>query len=121
MALHTKLPITKTCEALLSLAADVQGALPRNYRVLGDRIFQRCIDLIELIAEANAAKGEQREISLDRMLRKLETVKLLLRLAKEKKLISPDLWSRSALLTGSAGRQGGGWLSSTERNRAPAA
>ena len=57
MALHTELPIYRTGVRLLSLAVKVQEQMPRSIkRILGDKITQHCVDLLDLMALANASQ-----------------------------------------------------------------
>jgi hypothetical protein len=122
--MHTDLQIHKTGVELLSLAADVQAVLPRSFRHYGDRIGDECTELLVAIAHANAAKGERRAAHVAIALERVDVVAVMLRVAFGKRLISQKLWARAAELTGSIGRQGGGWLKASlnvNRNAAPAA
>ena len=57
MALHTDLPIYRTGVQLLALAVKVQEQMPRGVkRSLGDKIAQHCVDMLDLMALANAAR-----------------------------------------------------------------
>jgi len=119
MALHTELQIHKTGVELLALAADVQAAIPRSFRNFGNRIGDECTELLVAIARANAAQGPRRAAHLEQLLERLDVVALMLRIAHAKRLISQKLWAGSMQLTGSIGRQAGGWLKSSRS--APAA
>lgn len=55
MALHTDLPIHKTGCQLLALAINVQTQIPRTVkRQLGNKITEHCIEMLDLMAMANA-------------------------------------------------------------------
>ncbi len=57
MALHTALPIYATGGRLLTLAIRIQVQLPRAVkRVLGDQVTTHCIDMLNAMALANAAR-----------------------------------------------------------------
>jgi hypothetical protein len=112
MALHTELQIHKVGVELLGLAADVQAAIPRNFRHFGNRISDECIELLVAIARANAARGAAKAPHIEQLLERLDAVAVLLRVAHSKRLVSQKLWSASMQLTGSIGRQAGGWLKS---------
>jgi hypothetical protein len=57
MAIHTDLPIYRTGVQLLSLAVKVQEQMPRGVkRSLGDKISQHCVEMLDLMALANAAR-----------------------------------------------------------------
>jgi hypothetical protein len=119
MALHTDLQIHKVGVQLLSLAADVQAAVPRSFRNYGHRISDECTELLVQIARANAAMGRGKVPHIEQLLERLEVVAVLLRIAHAKRLISQQMWASSMQLTGSIGRQAGGWLKAA--HRAPAA
>lgn len=54
MALHTRLSIYRTGLELLSLAHRVQEQMPRGMkRIVGEKIAQHCMDILELMALAN--------------------------------------------------------------------
>jgi hypothetical protein len=61
MALHTELPIHRTGVRLLALAVRVQEQMPRSVkRILGEKITQHCVDMLDLMALANATKQDLR-------------------------------------------------------------
>jgi hypothetical protein len=108
MALHKDLPVYKLAYDLLSLATDLTRNMPRDFKAsLGGRIRDECLDVLMLVARANAAydKGPH----LTRLLEHLEVVELLLRLAHDKRFISNGQYARSVLVTDSVGAQAGGW------------
>ena len=125
MALTTDLDIHKQGVLLLSLSVDVQANMRRDFRAsLGVRIGNECVELLMLIARANAARiAAERVTHIERLLERLDAVIFLLRVTHGKKLISHTLWASSIQLTDTIGRQAGGWLKSarTPRTAAPAA
>ena len=119
MALHTQLPIYRTGLQLLTLAHRVQEQMPRGAkRTVGEKIAQHCLDILELMALANASR-EMRAQYLSELLTRQRTVEVLLRVSFDAKRVSPKLWAQSVQLLGSIGAQAGGWLKSA-KNRAPA-
>lgn len=61
MALHTDLPIYRTGTKLLSLAFKVQEQMPRQVkRSLGDKVTAHCVEMLDLMALANATKHADR-------------------------------------------------------------
>jgi hypothetical protein len=61
MALHTDLPIYRTGVQLLSLAFKVQEQMPRGVkRSLGEKISQHCVEMLDLMALANATQRHAR-------------------------------------------------------------
>lgn len=108
MALHTQLPIYRTGLELLSLAHRVQEQMPRGMkRTVGEKIAQHCIDILELMALANASK-DQRAHYLRELLTHQRTVEVLLRVSFDARRVSPALWAKSVQLLGSIGAQAGG-------------
>lgn len=61
MALHTELPIHRTGVRLLDLAIKAQVQMPRTVkRALGEKITQHCVDMLDLMALANATQRDTR-------------------------------------------------------------
>lgn len=121
MALHDQLPIHKTGMRLLDLAVKVKVQLKRDVKqLLGERIMQHCIDMLDLMALANSSRGEVRVQYIEELLTKQRAVTVLLRVAHDGRwLLAPKLWADSIELLGSIGKQAGGWLK--QSNKAPAA
>lgn len=121
MALHTDLPIYKTGVELLALAVKVQQQMPRGVkRSLGDRISQYCVDMLDLMALANATKHGERAAHIRQLMTCLRAATVLLRVSHDSRYLSHGLWAQSVILLDSIGKQGGGWLKSAS-NTAPAA
>lgn len=120
MALHTELPIHRTGVRLLALAVKVQEQMPRSVkRILGEKVTQHCVDMLDLMALANASQRDVRAGYIDELLRRQRAVTVLLRVSHDSRYVSPKLWAESVELLGSIGKQAGGWLKNS--NRAPAA
>lgn len=121
MALHTELPIHRTGVALLSLAFKVQEQMPRGVkRSLGEKLSQHCVDMLDLMALANATKGHERAEHIRQLMSHQRALTVLLRVSHDSRYVSHKLWADSVLLLDSIGRQGGGWLKKSS-NKAPAA
>jgi len=122
MALHTELPIHRTGVRLLSLAVKVQEQMPRSVkRILGEKIVQHCVDMLDLMALANATGRDVRAGYIRDLLARQRALEVLLRVSFDSRYVSPKLWAESVELLGSIGKQGGGWLKSAASNKAPAA
>ena len=120
MALHHELPIYRTGAGLLALALKVQEQMPRSMkRILGEKIAQHCVDMLDLMALANASQREVRAGYIEELLTRHRAITVLLRVSYDSRYISPKIWAESIELLGSIGKQAGGWLKSA--NRAPAA
>jgi len=121
MALHTDLPIHRTGVKLLTLAVQVQQQMPRGVkRSLGDKISVHCVEMLDLMALANATQREERAGYIRALMKQLRAVTVLLRVSHDSRYVSPRLWAESVTLLDSIGKQGGGWLKSAS-NSAPAA
>jgi len=119
MALHTELPIYRTGVRLLDLAVKVQVQMPRSVkRALGEKITQHCIEILDLMAMANATQRDIRSGYINQLLTRQRAITVLLRVSHDARYISPKIWADSIELLGSIGKQAGGWLKSA--NRAPA-
>jgi hypothetical protein len=106
MAIHDQLPIYRTGVQLLALAVKVQEQMPRGVkRILGDKITQHCVDILELMALANAASGPGRAEFLQQLLTRQRAVTVMLRVSHDSRYLSPRLWAQSiVLLTGAVRR-----------------
>jgi hypothetical protein len=120
MAIHTDLPIYRTGVRLLALAVKVQEQMPRSIkRILGEKITQHCVEMLDLMALANATQRDVRAGHIQELLTRQRAVTVLLRVGHDSRYLSPKLWAESIELLGSIGKQAGGWLKTA--NRAPAA
>jgi hypothetical protein len=116
MALHIDLPIYKLAYDLLSLATDLTRNMPRDFKAsMGAQIRHECIGLIVLIGRANIAADKVPH--LDAMLEALQVVELLMRLAHDKRFISPKQWAASVAITERIGAQAGGWRNWSRQQR----
>jgi hypothetical protein len=122
MALHTDLPIHRTGVELLDLATKAQEQMPRGVkRSMGERLFQLCVDMLSLMALANATKRAERAAHLQELLKLVHTAQVVLRVCFDSRYVSPKIWGKATQLLDSIGRQAGGWLKSAAMNKAPAA
>jgi hypothetical protein len=122
MALHSDLPIYRTGVQLLALAVKVQEQMPRGVkRSLGDKISAHCVEMLDLMALANATQRAERAMHINALMTRLRAMTVLLRVSHDSRYVSTRLWGDSVQLLDSIGRQGGGWLKSASTNRAPAA
>lgn len=120
MALHDQLPIHRTGVKLLALAVRVQEQMPRSIkRILGEKIASHCVEMLDLMAFANATQKAERARHIQALLSQQRAMTVLLRVSFDARYVSPKLWAEAVELLGSIGSQAGGWLKSA--NRAPAA
>jgi len=122
MAIHHDLPIYRTGVQLLDLAVRAQVQMPRTVkRMLGEKITQQCVEMLDLMALANATRHAERASYIQALLTRLRATTVLLRVCHDARYVSTKLWSESVQLLDAIGKQGGGWLKSATSNRAPAA
>jgi hypothetical protein len=121
MALHTDLPIHKKGADLLQLAIAAQAQMPRTVkRLLGDKITSHCIEMLDLMAMANASQRGERAALIRELLRHARTLTVLMRVSHKSRYISTTVWADSVQMLESIGKQGSGWLKSAQKT-APAA
>jgi len=121
MALHHQLPIHKTGSQLLGLAARVHAQMPRGFkRTVGDKIVAHCAEMLDLMAMANASRGEQRARCIHEILRQQRAATVWFRVGLDLRAVATAAWGESVQLLDSVGKQANGWLGKT-REKAPAA
>jgi hypothetical protein len=87
---------------------------PRNQKyLLGDRIENILLDILDLLIEA--AYSKQKYESLRRANLKLEKLRYLVRLSKDLKLINIKSYEFSARAIDDIGTSVGGWMKYTKR------
>lgn len=122
MAIHTDLPIYRTGVRLLTLAIKAQEQMPRGVkRSMGDKISSHCVEMLDLMALANATKHRERAENIQALLKHQRALTVLLRVSHDSRHVSTKLWGESVQLLDSIGKQGGGWLKSAASNTRPSA
>ncbi len=112
MAMHTNLPIHKVAFDLLSLSTDITRSIPRDLKAgLGAKVRDECIEVMVLIARANAAR--EKRLHLGELVERVQVIEFLLRLFKEKRFISVPQHAAAIELTASIGKQANAWKRST--------
>ena len=108
MALHTSLSIYKVAYSLFDVVTDLVKNMPRDFkRSIGEKISEESIEIMTLIFRANCAR--EKAPHLGELLERLQVIELLLRLSRDKKLISTGQYAKAIALTDSAGKQANGW------------
>lgn len=112
MALHTQLPIYKVTYDLLDVVTDLVKNMPRDFkRSIGGKIADECVEIVVLIFRANCARDKGPH--LGDLIERLQVAELLLRLSRDKRLISTRQYAEAVELTSSIGKQAAGWRRST--------
>jgi hypothetical protein len=108
MALHTQLPIYKTAYDLLDVVTDLTKNMPRDFKVsIGGKIRDEVVAITVLVFRANVSR--EKEVHLRSLIERLQVAELLLRLSRDKRLISTGQYAKAVDLTNSVGRQASGW------------
>jgi hypothetical protein len=114
MATHTTLPIYKVAYDLLDVATNLVKNMQRDFkRSVGEKITAECIEITVLIFRANVA--QEKAPHLLELLERLQVAELMIRLAKDKRLISQAGYATAIELTTSIGKQANGWRKSALR------
>ena len=94
-------------------ALDRVDGFPKNQRfVLGTRLADAVVKVLELLGEAVYAEREKKRELLDEANRKIEVVRWLVRLCMDRNLISNRQFLHSAKGLEECGRMVGGWARS---------
>ena len=108
MALHTHLPIYKVAYNLLDTITDLAKNMPRDFKAsIGGKLRDECVEIVVLIFRANCAQDKVPHLGL--LIERLQVTKLLLRLSRDKRLISTGQYAQAIELTNSIGKQANGW------------
>jgi len=114
MALHTALPIYKVAYDLLDTITDLAKNMPRDFKAsIGSKLRDECVEIVVAIFRANCANDKAPH--LETLIERLQVAELLLRLSRDKRLISTGQYAKAIALTDSAGKQAGGWRRAANR------
>ena len=90
---------------------DRVDGFPKNQRfVLGTRLADGVLDVMELLAEAAYASANGKATLLVRANRRIESLRWLIRLTKDRNLLSARQFSFSSAALEECGRMLGGWI-----------
>lgn len=110
MAIHTKLPIYKVAYDLLDVVTDLVKNMRRDFkRSIGEKISVECIEIMVLVFRANVAQDKSPHLT--ELIERLQVIELLVRLARDKRLLSTEGYANTIELTTSIGKQANGWRS----------
>ena len=108
MAIHTALPIYKVAYDLLDVITDLAKNMPRDFKAsIGGKLRDECVEIVVLIFRANVSL--EKAPHLISLIERLQVAELLLRLSRDKRLISTGQYAKAIELTNSIGKQAGGW------------
>lgn len=108
MAITSNLPIYKVAYDLLDAVTDLVKNMPRDFKTsIGKKVSDECVEIVVLIFRANCAR--EKSSHLIDLLERLQVCELLLRLSRDKRLISTGQYAGAIKLTDSIGKQANGW------------
>ena len=82
--------------------------MPRDFKAsIGGKLRDECVEIVVLIFRANVAR--EKAPHLGTLIERLQVAELLLRLSRDKHLISTGQYAKAIELTNSIGKQAGGW------------
>ena len=112
MAINTtNLPIYKVAYDLFGTVTDLVKNMPRDFKTsIGGKINSECLEIVMLVFRANSARDKTPYLS--DLIERLQVCELLLRLSKDKRLISTAQYAKVIELTNNVGKQAGGWRKS---------
>lgn len=112
MAMHTELAIYNAAMGLLHIATTLTRNIPRDLKQsLGKRVIDECIEVLMLIARANATQDKRPHLTL--LVEKVQVVEFLMRLFKDNRFISVPQHAKAIEVTASIGKQANAWKRST--------
>jgi hypothetical protein len=108
MALHTELTIHKTAYDLFDAIMDLVKNMPRDFKQsIGGKLRDECIAIVVLVFRANTNRDKEPHILF--LIERLQVIELMLRLSRDKRLISTRHYAEAVQLTNSIGKQANGW------------
>lgn len=118
---QTEIPIFKKLYELYKLIYSYRAAIPKADRYsLWLRAENNCLELLELIMSASALPKQSKRPALDAASIKLNTLRVLIRLAKDTRAIDNKKYLGLQTLVDEIGRMLGGWLRSVKPDPPPA-
>lgn len=113
MALTEELPVYRSIYRLLNQILDARDKFPKGYRYeFGTHLMMRCVECCELVRYANSDKAN-RASWLNEFLVKFDTLRLLLRVCQDRKLITIKQGADMITLVQEIERQVTGWRNAT--------
>ena len=112
MGMHTDLSIYRAAMGLLHMATILTRNIPRDLKQsLGKRVIDECIEVVMLIARANATQDKRPHLTL--LVERVQVVEFLMRLFKDSRFISVEQHAKAIEVTASVGKQANAWKHST--------
>jgi len=120
MAIASETKVYKDMYDLLMRIEDLRVHFSKMYKYdFGNEVFMTGVTCCELIQSANMTSGHERLVCLDRFIVKFGTLKLLLRIARDRQMISLKESADLVVRLDNIGRQISGWKRHTASNPEP--
>jgi hypothetical protein len=114
MSKHKELPVYKASYDLMIRMQPIVRHFPREYQYsLGEKMLNEVMELVMCVYEAN--EKENRVIVLKEMLKKIERLFLMLRMAHDLKLIAMSHYAQLVEMMDDISRQTQGWLNVSQK------
>ena len=114
MALTTELAIYKQMYALLNHIIDACEHFPKMYKYsFGEKLMMTGIECCELIQNANFTWKEEREFYQRQFSIKFQSLQLILRICRDRRIVNERKFCEMLELAGSIGRQATAWRNQT--------
>lgn len=106
--LHHQLPIHKAAYDLYDAVMGAAKNMPRDFKaLLGGKLRDECMEIMTLIFRANVARDKAPHLT--DLIERLQVVEITLRYCRDKQLVPTKVYAKAIELTGSIGKQAGGW------------
>ncbi len=118
MALYTQLPVYKvTYDLLLLLFAKTDG-LPKSYKyTIGERLKNELLDLLLLVYRANKTSSSDKMVYIDNARICIERVRLYIRILKDSRIWSLNMYLQINLQVEEVSKQLSGWYAYALKHR----
>lgn len=114
MAIAQKLDVYRDMYSLLMTIEDLRVHFPKMYKYdFGNELFMTGVACCELIQSANMTRGLERFKLLQQFIVKFGTLKLLLRICKDRRVISIEGSAKVIVLLENIGPQATAWKNAT--------
>jgi hypothetical protein len=114
MAIHTDLSIHKSCCDLLRVTMEATKEMRRDFKSsIGTEVRALCVSMLLSVMRANKTVNASQKIAhIDQVLEDVEVFNDLFRVCRDVRVITTPVYARATEITGSIGRQAGGWRKS---------
>lgn len=114
MAQYKHLPIYKLTYDLLLQVMQVTKGFPKDFKyTLGEKLKNEMTELVVLIYRANSESD--RAQTIQKILERIQVAELMIRLAKDLRILSVKHYASLVQMTDSLAKQAQGWLKSVRR------